>query len=199
MHFFCFGAHSHAPAPCLTEHSSAQSFSVPAYGWHSSPQCSSSASQLAGTPVPSAGPAGRPGGLSSSAGGTVCMVDCKFLRTRCNSDVTLVTCEWVRVNVYLKDSSMHCQRMDRNGPCMSRAWPGLGNFVDKEGVAIWWWRGWIPPFRRSRGRRWRERIGAEVTSVEVALSRRSCAPRLRGASGCRAGSRCVVCGVDIRD
>ena len=111
MHFFGFGAHSHAPAPCLREHSSAHFFSVPAYGWHSSPQCSSSASQLAGTPVPSAGPAGRPGGLSSSAGGTVCMVDCKFLRTRCNSDVTLVTCEWVRVNVYLKDSSMHCQRI----------------------------------------------------------------------------------------
>ena len=53
-------------------------------------------------------------------------------------------------------------------------------FVDKEGGAIWWWRGWILPFRRSRGRRWRERTGAEVMSLVVALSCSSCAFRLRG-------------------
>ena len=58
--------------------------------------------------------------------------------------------------------------MDRNGPCKQE--PGLDYFVDMEREAIWWWRGWIPPFRRSRGRRWRERIGAEVMSLVVALS-----------------------------
>ena len=52
--------------------------------------------------------------------------------------------------------------MDRNGPCKSLK---LGNFVDREIGAIWWWRGWIPPLRRSRGRRWRERIGAEMMSL----------------------------------
>ena len=34
----------------------------------------------------------------------------------------------------------------------------------------------IPPFRRSRGRRWRERNRAERTSLEVALRCSSCAP-----------------------
>ena len=24
--------------------------------------------------------------------------------------------------------------------------PGLDYFVDREIEAIWWWRGWIPPF-----------------------------------------------------
>ena len=58
-------------------------------------------------------------------------------------------------------------RMDRNGPCKSLK---LGNFVDREIGAIWWWRGWIPPLRRSRGRRWRKRIGAEMMGLVVALS-----------------------------
>ena len=34
----------------------------------------------------------------------------------------------------------------------------------------------IPPSRRSRGRRWRERNRAEKTSLEVALRCSSCAP-----------------------
>ena len=38
------------------------------------------------------------------------------------------------------------------------------------------WRGLIPPFRRSRWRRWRERNRAERTSLEVALRCSSCAP-----------------------
>ena len=67
--------------------------------------------------------------------------------------------------------------VDRYGPCKSLK---LGDFVDREVGAIWWWRGWIPPFRRSRGRRWRERTRAEMMSLVVALSRSSCAPRLRG-------------------
>ena len=99
--------------------------------------------------------------------------------------------------------------MDRNGPCKSLK---LGNFVDREIGAIWWWRGWIPPLRRSRGRRWRKRIGAEMMSSVVALSQRSCAPRLRGASRCRIqegdvsrryhkGARdwCAVCGLYNRE
>ena len=52
--------------------------------------------------------------------------------------------------------------MDRYGPCKSLK---LGDFVDREVGAIWWWRGWIPPFRRSRGRRWRERTRAEMMRV----------------------------------
>ena len=100
--------------------------------------------------------------------------------------------------------TLQTMSVDRNGPCKSLK---LGNFVDREIGAIWWWRGWIPPFRRSRGRRWRKRIGAEMMGLVVALSQSSCAPRLRGASGCRAGSRrvprisqgCprVVCGVRV--
>ena len=99
--------------------------------------------------------------------------------------------------------SLKTESVDRNGPCKSLK---LGNFVDREIGAIWWWRGWIPPLRRSRGRRWRKRIGAEMMSSVVALSQRSCAPRLRGASRRRTGSRrvpqtrgcpIVVCGVRV--
>ena len=48
--------------------------------------------------------------------------------------------------------------MDRYGPDKSR-W--LGYFGDREMGAIWWWRGLIPPFRRSRWRRRRGERGAE--------------------------------------
>ena len=73
---------------------------------------------------------------------------------------------WVGVGVWCCFSSTWC--VDRNGPRMSRAWPGLDYFVDKEGEAIWWWRGWIPPLRRSRGRRWRDgwqKIVAQIRGV----------------------------------
>ena len=56
--------------------------------------------------------------------------------------------------------------------------PGLDYFVDKEREAIWWWRGWIPPFiggREDGGggeRGYRVDIGAEV-SIGVFHSRHS--------------------------